>query len=70
MPPTAADHEPADHLNDEPPPGRIRHEPSPGIDETKPRGAESRPLGPSRAAMTARLKRIRQKLRQQRREDG
>jgi hypothetical protein len=64
--PTAADHEPADQLNDEPSPARIRHQPAPGLDETKPLGAESRPLGPSRAAMTARLKRIRDKLRQQR----
>jgi hypothetical protein len=59
--PTAADHGPAD----KPPPEGIRHEPASGLDETTPLGAESRP-GPLRAAMTARLKRIRHKLRQQR----
>ena len=53
MPPTATGHEPADQLNHQPHHGRIRHE------------SESRPPSPSRAAMTARLKRIRQKLRQQ-----
>lgn len=63
--PTAADHGPADQLNDEPPPRRIRHESERG-DESEPLDPRSRPLGSSRVAMTARLKRIREKLRQQR----
>jgi hypothetical protein len=62
--PTAADHEPADDLNHKPPPRRVRHEPAPGRDEAEPLGAGDRPLGPSRSGMTARLKRIRRKLRQ------
>jgi hypothetical protein len=62
--PTATDHGPADELNDERP-GRIPPETERGLDE-KPLEPQSRPLGPSRAAMTARLKRIRDKLRQQR----
>jgi hypothetical protein len=63
--PTAAEHEPASQFNDERA-GRIPPEAECGLDETKPLEPQSRPLGPSRVAMTARLKRIRDKLRQQR----
>jgi hypothetical protein len=53
MSPTATGNQPADQLNPQPHHGRIRRE------------SDSRPMSPSRAAMTARLKRIREKLRQQ-----
>jgi hypothetical protein len=64
--PTAADHGHADERNDDRP-GRIPPATERGPDETKPLEPKSRPLGPSGAAMTARLRRIRDKLRQRQR---
>jgi hypothetical protein len=61
--PTAADHE-SDDFNDKPRLRSVPHEPAPGPGEAELLGAESRSLGRSRAGMTARLERIREKLRQ------